>query len=76
MERVLPADPMMIEQPGAAEAMLDRHSDRAEVSPNPIEEKSAVAARQGLISGRVVTVLVVSLFLAVVAMAVGFWASH
>jgi hypothetical protein len=35
--------------------------------------KSAVEARQGVISGRVILVLLTSLILAVVALAVGYW---
>jgi len=41
-----------------------------------VEQKSGVEARQGLISGRVFLVLITSLFLAVVGMALGYWAVH
>ena len=37
---------------------------------------SAVDARQGVISGRVILVLLISLFLAVVALSVGYFAVH
>ena len=40
------------------------------------QEASAVEARQGVISGRVVTVLVVSLVLAIVALAIGYFIVH
>jgi hypothetical protein len=40
--------------------------------PSRLIEKSAVAARQGVISGRVLLVLTSSTFLAVVAMGVTF----
>lgn len=36
-------------------------------------ERSAIEARQGVISGRVLLVLVTSLFLAIVAIAVGWY---
>jgi hypothetical protein len=39
----------------------------------PAKERSAVAARQGVVSGRVVTVLLVSLLLAIAALAVSYW---
>jgi hypothetical protein len=38
-----------------------------------VEEKPAVAARQGLISGRVFLVLVTSLVLAVLALGLSYW---
>jgi hypothetical protein len=41
-------------------------------TPHSGTEKTAVSARQGVISGRVVTVLIVSLTLAVIAMIVGW----
>jgi hypothetical protein len=36
-------------------------------------ERTPVEARQGVISGRVITVLMVSLLLAVVALFIGYW---
>jgi hypothetical protein len=39
---------------------------------HPAAERSAVEARQGVISGRVLLVLVTSLVLAVIALAVGY----
>ena len=39
----------------------------------PPKERSAVAARQGVVSGRVITVLLVSLLLVVVALGVSYW---
>jgi hypothetical protein len=45
-----------------------------DVESRPIStEKSAVAARQGVISGRVILVLVVSTVLAVLAVGISFW---
>jgi hypothetical protein len=41
-------------------------------APHIGTEKTAVSARQGVISGRVITVLIVSLTLAVIAMVVGW----
>ena len=40
---------------------------------HPAKQRSAVAARQGVISGRVFLVLLVSLLLAVIALGVSFW---
>lgn len=40
------------------------------------QEASAVEARQGVISGRVFLVLVVSLLLAIIALVVGYFAVH
>ncbi len=42
------------------------------VEPAHVREATAVGARQGVISGRVVTVLIVSLTLAVLAMFIGY----
>jgi hypothetical protein len=44
--------------------------------PRPAAEKSAVDARQGVISGRVLTLLVTSTVLAILAIAISFWAAH
>jgi len=41
--------------------------------PHVAEERTAVEARQGVISGRVLLVLVTSLILAIVAMAIGWY---
>jgi hypothetical protein len=41
-------------------------------APQIVTEKTAVSARQGVISGRVITVLAISLTLAVIAMIVGW----
>jgi hypothetical protein len=46
--------------------------ERTREASHPGTEKTAVSARQGVISGRVVTVLIVSLTLAIIAMAVGW----
>jgi hypothetical protein len=46
-----------------------------DIESRPIStEKSAVGARQGVISGRVVTVLIISTVLAVLAVGISFWA--
>jgi hypothetical protein len=42
-------------------------------SPHIAEERTAVEARQGVISGRVLLVLVTSVILAIIAMAVGWY---
>ena len=44
--------------------------------PGHAERKSAVEARQGVISGRVFLVLVTSLILAIAALVVGYWYAH
>jgi len=41
---------------------------------HPVTERSAVEARQGVISGRVLLVLVTSLTAAIIAMVVGYFA--
>jgi hypothetical protein len=41
--------------------------------PAQVAEKSAVEARQGVISGRVFLVLLTSLVLAIVAVGVAYW---
>lgn len=43
---------------------------------HPVQQKSAVAARQGLISGRVLLVLIASLILAVAGLVIGYWVVH
>jgi hypothetical protein len=43
-------------------------------APHTGTEKTAVSARQGVISGRVLLVLVVSLVFAVLAMTIGYFA--
>jgi hypothetical protein len=40
---------------------------------HPPKERAAVAARQGIVSGRVITVLLVSLLFAVIALGVSWW---
>jgi len=57
---------------GETMAIDTRENDR----PTGAAEKTAVEARQGVISGRVFLVLVVSLFLAIVALGIGYWAVH
>lgn len=42
-------------------------------APHVEIETSAVEARQGLISGRVILVLLISLFLSVVALGIGYF---
>lgn len=42
----------------------------------PAKQRSAVAARQGVISGRVFLVLIVSLLLAVIALGASFYFMH
>ncbi len=42
----------------------------------PATERSAVAARQGVISGRVFLVLLVSLLLAAIGLGASFWFMH
>ena len=44
--------------------------------PHVAEQRSAVEARQGVVSGRVFTVLVLSLILAIIAMAAGWYFMH
>jgi hypothetical protein len=45
-----------------------------DIESRPIStEKTAVAARQGVISGRVVTVLATSIALAILAIGISFW---
>jgi hypothetical protein len=44
--------------------------------PPHITQKSAVEARQGVISGRVVLVLATSLSLAVIALCVTYWTMY
>jgi hypothetical protein len=44
--------------------------------PHPVIEKSAIAARQGVISGRVLLVLTTSTILTVVALGVIFMVVH
>jgi hypothetical protein len=51
-------------------AMEQQQSDQ----PRAAEEKSAIDARQGVISGRVLLVLTTSLVLSVIAIGVTFWA--
>jgi len=43
-------------------------------NPRPTAEKSAIDARQGIISGRVFAVLTMSLVLSMIAIGVAFWA--
>ncbi len=45
-------------------------------APHVVEQRSAVEARQGVISGRVFLVLATSLILAIVAMAAGWYFMH
>ena len=49
---------------------------RRDVQSGPAEEKSAVAARQGVISGRVFLVLIASLLLAIIALGASYWFAH
>lgn len=49
---------------------------QAEFGDHPVVEKSAVAARQGVISGRVLLVLTSSTVFAVVALVVAFLVVH
>jgi len=49
---------------------------RQDVRTHPAEQKSAVAARQGVISGRVFLVLITSLLLAVLTMGLSYWVVH
>jgi hypothetical protein len=43
-------------------------------NPRATAEKSAIDARQGVISGRIFAVLTTSLILSVIAIGVAFWA--
>jgi len=49
---------------------MDTHQD---TGTHAAEQRTAVEARQGVISGRVLMVLVTSLVLVIVAMAVGWY---
>ena len=49
---------------------------RQDVQPGSAAEKSAVAARQGVISGRVFLVLITSLALAVLTLGLSYWVVH
>jgi hypothetical protein len=59
--------------PELREPELREPESRQTVPPERVEQKSAVAARQGLISGRVFLVLVTSLVLAVLALGLSYW---
>jgi hypothetical protein len=48
---------------------------RQSVEPRRAELKSPVEARQGVISGRVIVVLVISLLLAIAALGMCYWLS-
>ena len=52
--------------------MMPAEPRHDETAIHSVHETSAVAARQGVISGRVILVLLTSLFLAVVALGVSF----
>jgi hypothetical protein len=43
------------------------------LQPRRAETKSPVEARQGVISGRVILILVISLLLAIVALGICYW---
>jgi hypothetical protein len=62
-------------EPIAGEMMAIEHQQN-DHGLYPPKERSAVAARQGVVSGRVITVLLVSLLLAVVALGVSYWFMH
>jgi hypothetical protein len=63
-------------EPELREPELREPESRQTVPPQRVAEKSAVAARQGVISGRVFLVLVTSLSLAVVALGMSYWVVH
>jgi hypothetical protein len=56
--------------------VLEVKTMNIEPQPVPAPEKSAIAARQGVISGRIILVLSTSIVLAVLAIGISFWAVH
>jgi hypothetical protein len=55
---------------------MDAKPHETDRVPHVETKATPVAARQGVISGRVILVLVVSLVLAIVALGVSYWVVH